>query len=213
MIAVVLWWTALGTKLSWGKIANGDAVEWIGVNVEMIHGGVKITMPVKKLQNLELQIKELTDGHRGMVKAVKLRALTGLASWIGSMLPQLRPFVQQLWAALSAPRKPGLQALVYFKRIESALEWLLAFATANGSIPIERIYLVCHRRVVAITMEVDASPWGGEPYYGPDRHRGATNEGRASTCPLYGTKTIKICCKQKSECLTARPVGKHTCSC
>ena len=51
--------------------------------------------------------------------------------------------------------------MVYYKQIESALEWLLEFASSNGKVPIERVYLVCHRRVVAITMEVDASPWGG----------------------------------------------------
>jgi hypothetical protein len=161
MIAVVLWWAALGTKLSWAKIACGKSVEWIGVMVTMIHGGVKITMPPKKMQGLAGLINEMITGHRGMVKAVKLRSLSGLAAWIGSMLPQLKPFVQQLWAALSAPRKSGLLGMVYYKQIESALEWLLEFASQNGKIPIERVYLVCHRHVVAITMEVDASPWGG----------------------------------------------------
>jgi hypothetical protein len=161
MMAVVLWWSALGTKLSWAKIDYGEAVEWIGVMVTLINGGVKITMPPKKMQCLTQQINDMITGHRGMVKAVKLRSLAGLAAWIGSMLPQLKPFVQQLWAALSAPRKPGLLALIYYKQIESALDWLLKFAAANSVMPIERIYLVCHRRVVSITMEVDASPWGG----------------------------------------------------
>ena len=162
-LKVVLWWAALRAQLSWPKVEHGTSVDWIGVRITVhpFDGAVVVTLPEKKLVQLQETVSKHLAAPRGMVKASDLRALAGLGSWIGGVLPQVRPFIQQLWAAMAAPRDPKLAGLVYFKQVKSALEWLQVFAQANATAPVTRTCWVTDAYRVAITMEVDASPWGG----------------------------------------------------
>ena len=86
-LKIVLWWTALQAKISWPKVTYGFEVEWIGVLIRVEVGKVIVTLPTKKLAQLEEATVALLKDARGMVSAPKLRALTGLGSWIGGVRP------------------------------------------------------------------------------------------------------------------------------
>jgi hypothetical protein len=65
------------------------------------------------------------SARRQYVSRKALREFTGRAEWVAGMLPQLKPFVQMLWAALSTsslgPDK------VWIRQVKVALCWLEAF--------------------------------------------------------------------------------------
>ena len=93
-----------------------------------------------------------------MVELAGVRALAGRASWIAGLLPQLKPFVRQLWAAATAGGSN--KNLVYLKQIKPALVWLERFfAGVEGELT-RQVYVV-DRTLQGMLLEVDASPWGG----------------------------------------------------
>ena len=62
---------------------------------------VDISLAAKK----NAEILALVDNARGMVKHADIRKLGSEESWVAGFLPQLKPFVRQLWASLYGPVK------------------------------------------------------------------------------------------------------------
>ena len=60
----------------------------------------------------------------GMIERTELRSFTGLMAWVANLCPQVNPFTQMLWAAVSARAD---HKLVYLKQVIMPLEWILAF--------------------------------------------------------------------------------------
>ena len=144
-------------------MSRGTTIEWIGAKliVDAQRRTVTVALPVKKLHQLRDNIGTLTKGGKGMCSADLLRALAGLCGWVVSIIPQVRPFIRRLWAALAAPRSGDKKGLVYMTQIRTTLQWLLAFATRNYEAPIQRVAYAFERHWHAITVECDASPFGG----------------------------------------------------
>ena len=76
------------------------------------------------------------------------------------MLPQVRPFVRQVWAALAAPRPAKTMNLIYLKQVASALYWLFTLTdlTAGG---LTRLVHAADRHRWGSVLVTDASLWGG----------------------------------------------------
>ena len=128
-------------------MSRGTTIEWIGAKLIVDAQGrtVTVTLPVKKLHQLRNDINTLTKDGRGMCRADLLRSLAGLGGWVGSIIPQVLPFIRRLWAALATPRARDKKGLVYLSQIRMALQWLLAFATRDPVAPIRRIVYAFER--------------------------------------------------------------------
>ena len=98
-------WLALGARLSWKKAATGPAVQWVGALIEAsaAKGIVKVTIPAHKAANLKAVPSKML-ASRGMVHRDELRRLAGKGVWMGGLLPQLKPFVRNIWGALDQAR-------------------------------------------------------------------------------------------------------------
>ena len=150
---------ALRTKFSWGKASRGIKVQWIGACVEIGPGKVVVTIPAEKIEAIEKTIEAMLTG-KGMVYRADVRRLAGKCSWIGGLLPQLKPFVRSLWGAISkeGPRKQA--NLIFVKQIRPALVWLRRFAAGcHGGLV--REHWLCARYAEGVVIQTDASLWGG----------------------------------------------------
>eukprot|EP00972_Heterocapsa_arctica_P080580 11875019-Heterocapsa_arctica.AAC.1 len=68
-----------------------------------------------------------------MVKRDELRTLAAKAGWIAGVVPQVRPFVRQLWGAIAVPAR--VSSLIYFEQVRIPLEWLQqCFAGTHGDL-------------------------------------------------------------------------------
>ena len=101
-----------------------------------------------------------------------LRTLAGESSWAASMLPQLRPFVQVLWAALASEGVNG-QA-VWRRQAELGLRWLLAFAEGTERpprrfvrrrVPSERVVIAFDASTTGMGAVMWVLPAGAAPPY------------------------------------------------
>ena len=96
----------LGLKLACEKGSFGPEALWIGTQftVKSVVNKVEISFPAKKNAEILAALEELMDNARGMVKHADIRKLAGKESWVAGFLPQLKPFVRQLWASLYKDR-------------------------------------------------------------------------------------------------------------
>ena len=77
-------------------------------------------------------------------------------------MPQLKPFVRMLYAALTS-QQASLQGQthVYRRQVEPAFQWLRKFLWAWGAEGLERTIFAHCRHNCRLDFFVDASPWGG----------------------------------------------------
>ncbi|CAK0911850.1 unnamed protein product [Prorocentrum cordatum] len=152
----VLLWAALRLRLQWKKGRRGSAVDWIGASIAADSAArrVVITLPESKRVELLEAVDQLASVRWAPLRDV--RRLAGRASWIAGLLPQLRPFVQQLWAAqCTAPAGKRVGR----RQIARALTWLRAFATGSAG-PFSRVVRAADP-VLHFTVAFDASTTGG----------------------------------------------------
>ena len=158
---VLLWWCALGCRLAYPKGQLGPRVSWIGaaVEVDLVRARVMVRIPRDKVDQVTSAIAAFLRG-RGMLSHQDLRALAGRVSWMAGLLPQLKPFARQLWAALTGGGAAGKPGLVYLRQVAPALSWLrCCFGNVLGDLV--RFVYVVDRYLQGLLLEVDASPWGG----------------------------------------------------
>jgi hypothetical protein len=149
----------MGLKVAYNKISVGTSVEWIGALIQVVaeENKIVITLPARKFAELVERIEEITaTAQSGQARADLVRRLAGLGSWIGGLVPQLRPFNQMLWAAL----RTAVSGYIYQLQVKIALDWILQFASSWQGDFIRIIHTEwCE--VITLTLEVDASPVGG----------------------------------------------------
>ena len=78
---------------------------------------------VEKLRNQCVSLK--AQGAR--VRRKDLRQLAGLAAWLATLMPQLKPFTAMLWAAMYSTKEQTVHA----NQVRLPIHWLLTFANAN----------------------------------------------------------------------------------
>ena len=88
-------------------------VNWTGaqIAVDAENGVIVVTIPVDKIKQLRDDCHRWVHG-RGMISEKKLQIFAGSGLWLGGLLPQVRPFVRQMWGELAAPRAPEERHLV-----------------------------------------------------------------------------------------------------
>ena len=116
---LLLMWETLGLRFAYDKAVRGQRVDWIGARVS-IEVGLRrciVDLPQKKIDDLKKICSTMLTG-RGMIGAGPLRSLAGQTSWIGGIVPQIRPFVRQIWGALNATTSDKYGGeLAYLKQV------------------------------------------------------------------------------------------------
>ena len=179
-LQALLLWCALGARVAWGKGNYGNSVQWIGgqLSFGVTHGqrsteenensfsslerfALTVSLPAHKVQALLEELRSISASPRGMVYRERLRSLAGLGSWIAGLAPQVKPFIRQIWAAISSCTKSGASPkLVYRKQIAAALHWLELFALGNQG-GLSKTFFLEDRFRDGIVLVCDASLWGG----------------------------------------------------
>ena len=159
MLAVVLlFWLVLGFKLAWKKGHIGTTVPWIGAQVEVdnARGAVVVTIPAERRLDMLREVRDLLSQPTFVLRKA-LREFTGRAEWVAGLLPQLKPFVRMLWAALASTSVGPTK--VWARQVRLPLTWLEAFfALSQG--PLTKLTYADPPGTVPIIM-FDASTTGG----------------------------------------------------
>ena len=127
---VLLFWTALHFELSWAKASRGSEVDWIGARLAYMHEagrvvGVTVTISPDKVAEVGRALGELAADPFCDRKAVK--EFAGLCSWVGSIVPAVRPYARMVWAAACAPPSGQETAGRIAKaRIQLVIIWMRA---------------------------------------------------------------------------------------
>ena len=89
-----------GFPLAWGKGVLSESVTWIGAPLSSLPSGIRVSIPEDKLDALLAQTQELRSSVVAGRRSV--RAYCGKLSFVGGMVPYIRPVLSMLWAALSS---------------------------------------------------------------------------------------------------------------
>ena len=99
LAAVILLWQVLGLEMSWDKGMRGDSVDWLGALIQIVRVngrpfGVEVSISMEKAKQL-LETSRHLLSHRRIARK-ELRRFAGLCSWMASIIPALRPFIQPI---------------------------------------------------------------------------------------------------------------------
>ena len=170
---LVLWWLCLGIPLSWSKGFFGDASrphDWIGVTfVSRAPGTATVTLPESFVAALLVLVRSFSRSSSRTASLADAYALCGRAGRVAQVVPEARPFISALYAALAASLRSHHSGLreapprrVAVRRFRSAAVWLEALLT---NIPFRLQHTIyASTPIVPLTrmrVEFDASPWGG----------------------------------------------------
>ena len=146
-----------GFPLAWGKGVLGESVIWIGAQLSSLPSGIRVSIPEDKLDALLAQTQELRSSVVASRRSI--RAYCGKLSFIGGMVPYIRPFLSMLWAALSSSsRLPS--NLIHCRQLMVALDWLHALLLGRHG-PLVRMFpLQVHWAADGDYIATDACPWG-----------------------------------------------------
>ena len=143
---------AMGACLREGVLRARSIVDW---DPKSVVNKVEISLPAKKNAEILAALEELMDNA-----SADIRKLAGKESWVAGFLPQLKPFVRQLWASLYKDRSDQKVELVYKRQVWPALTWLRQFHQEHQQVLVKHLFLV-DRLLDGLVLEVDASTTGG----------------------------------------------------
>ena len=150
---VLFWWSSLGLKLAYEKGSFGPEANARANKVE-------VRLPSKKNLEILTALSDLMDRPGGIVGHDEVRRIAGKESWVASFLPQLKPFVRQLWAGLFKHSTGDKVKFVYKRQVWPALSWLRMFHGHQRGDLVRHIFLV-DQTLDGLVLEVDASTTGG----------------------------------------------------
>ena len=169
---LLLWWSVLGAKLAWRKGAKGTSVDWIGASLSHTKNAIVVSVR-KELLGSALDLIHSLQSN--VVPLGKVRSLAGKAAFIAGLVPTLRPFVNELWAAIAATqridsdrkdvgasrkvRRQRPSGFIWKRQIAHALAWLVAFLNDTRGL-LRRKILVNETDREKFALWTDASPWG-----------------------------------------------------
>ena len=172
---VVYLWMALGFPLSFSKGQLGESVTWTSgqfrseaTNVVDVYGRrARTVITVRVKASITHETLLMTEGflRQNVVSLRDLRAYAGKLAHISSLVSTLRPFLRNIWGALSdagegSPSRapPGC---AWTKQVEATLRFVQSFLREEHG-PIERIFDSDSHRGIGEQIDVltDASPWG-----------------------------------------------------
>ena len=145
---VLLWWLALGTPLAWarGRWADqGGTHDWIGVVFTADGGESVMTLPQPFVEELSGLLEPLAAA-RGHFPERSLLTIIGKCNRVAQIVPEARPFVGALYAALTgaqrsraAGHKEAPPGHLPVRRFAVAARWMRKVLSPAGPVlPLER---------------------------------------------------------------------------
>ena len=163
LLITLVFWSVLGARLALHKLHRGTTVPWIGAELQVTRGGVRVQLDKARTESLLAKVEEALRG-RGLVKG--LRSLAGELSCVADLVPQVRPWVTMLWAAVTAmlgPAPPGTrqrpQGTVFMPMVERPLLWIRSFLRGERG-GISRHHTLRPIKQVQFFVRTDASTTG-----------------------------------------------------
>ena len=134
---LTLWWLCLGIPLSWskGSFSNArEAHQWIGVTfISRSPGTATLSLPAAFVDALLVLVRSFTCATARTASLADAHALCGRAGRVAQVVPESRPFITALYAALAASlhsHHAGLREApprrVAVRRFRFAAVWLEA---------------------------------------------------------------------------------------
>ena len=128
---IVLCWQMLNFDLAFKKGDRDSTVAWIGSTITASKQSVTASIKQETVQDLKTTLDQVIKLH--VISVNNLRSLVGKLSNVAMLLVTWRPFLQQIWAALSVA---GLNTncptnAVWVRQIRPALLWFIAFLPDN----------------------------------------------------------------------------------
>ena len=157
---IVLCWQMLNFDLAFKKGERGSAVNWIGASITANHHQVEATIKESTIQDLKVTLQEALQCN--VIPIKKLRSIAGQLSNVAMLIVTWRPFLHQIWAALSAANHKSNSPVntVWTRQVRSALLWFCAFLHDKQG-AITRTFSLQEFSNVGdqIELVLDASPW------------------------------------------------------
>ena len=157
---------ALGLPLSWAKAGGGPEIDWIGAHLSLDPDSVAVSVPTEKAEAILTELNALK--HSTIFPCKRLAPLAGRIAFFAGLIPVLRPFLDQYWAAIAAcrqtppagdTRRLASRGLIPARSIRRSTTWFVAFFS-GGWATLERRSTFRPPAGPALTIVTDASPWG-----------------------------------------------------
>ena len=88
--------------MSYHKRQHGSSVDWIGYSITLADGFVTAAIEAELMDNFTALVQDTMKENLITIEA--LRSLAGKANRVSTSMYALRPFMDQLWAALARAR-------------------------------------------------------------------------------------------------------------
>ena len=160
---------------------------------------IKIRLPAKKNLEILAILVDLMDGPGSTIKHDEVHKLAGKESWVASFLPQLKPFLRQLWASIIKQSTGSKINLVCERQVWSALSWARMFHEHQRGDLVRHLFLVDQTSDGSV-LEVDASTTGAACWH---THLSARS----------GLQKTKVCCSRCGETLRIKQHGRLSWHC
>ena len=154
---VLALWSALKLPVAYDKAVLDSTVTWTSATFEPHKSGVTVRVKDSIVrETIELLERFLANNY---ILRKEMRTCVGKAMHIASLVATVRPFLNELYAALHSDK--GSKASIWTKQVQPALVWLLTLLKEEGYI-LERKYELSSflGQGKHVVLELDASPWG-----------------------------------------------------
>ena len=152
----------MGFPLAWSKTEGGHSIRWIGAHFECQRHAAVISIPQDRCRDILNVIDEVQASRYVSLK--KLRAFAGKVSSCTQVVTNMKPFIDQLWAAISVADAGHTSCrpdtvFINIKDISRALLWLRAFFSFKHCVKCRIVSFVPPANS-GKEVWTDASPWG-----------------------------------------------------
>ena len=120
----------LGWALSYHKAQLGTVVHWIGYTLQVDQTAVVAKIKADFMTDFRSLTLDIMKNRYVSLDA--LRSYAGKANHIAALIMSWRPFLDQIWAALSSQRPSNAPVnRIWVKQVATSLAWLLTFLDGN----------------------------------------------------------------------------------
>ena len=126
---LVACWLAMGYKLAFPKAQRCPLAEWIGCLLAVFPDRVEAWVTPERADDLEDETNKMLSEN--VIAVPRLRSYAGKVSFVASIIPTWRPFLNEIRAALKSANISRAGAVppktVWTVQVKGALEWFAAF--------------------------------------------------------------------------------------